>query len=98
MRQSTLLLLLLLWQVGIALSYAVWAVSHNFTVFFIARVIGGVSKGNISLSFAVISDITAPSKRAKGMVIDTVTLSNFLHIHLFMNFGDDLQINRKSFF
>jgi len=44
--------------------------SHNFTVFVIARIIGGVSKGNVSLSFAVISDITPPTKRTKAMVID----------------------------
>ena len=60
----------MLCQIGIALSYAVWAVSHNFTVFVVARVIGGISKGNVSLSFAIISDITPPNKRAKGMVSD----------------------------
>jgi len=46
----------------------VWVFSHNFTVFVVARIIGGVSKGNVSLSFAVVSDITPPNKRARGMV------------------------------
>jgi predicted MFS family arabinose efflux permease len=55
-------------QVGIAASYAVWAVSHNFTVFVIARILGGLSKGNVSLSYAVVSDVTPPDKRTKGMV------------------------------
>lgn len=63
-----MLLMLVMQQIGIALSYALWAVSHNFTVFVMARIIGGISKGNVSLSFAIISDITTPSKRAKGMV------------------------------
>jgi len=38
-------------------------------VFVIARIIGGFSKGNVSLSLAIISDITPPNKRTKGMVI-----------------------------
>ena len=57
-------------QIGIALSYGLWAVSRNFTVFVIARIIGGMSKGNVSLSFAVISDVTPPNRRAKAMVIE----------------------------
>jgi len=44
-----------------------------------ARIIGGISKGNVSLSFAVISDITTPSKRAKGMVSDCSALMTDLH-------------------
>lgn len=51
-----------------AASYALWAVSHNFTLFVIARIIGGLSKGNVSISTAVIADIFPPEKRGKGMV------------------------------
>ena len=55
-------------QVGVALSYAVWAVSHSFILFVVARVIGGVSKGNVSISAAVVTDVTTPEKRSRGMV------------------------------
>lgn len=55
-------------QIGVAASYALWAVSHNFTLFVIARIIGGLSKGNVSISTAVIADIFPPEKRGKGMV------------------------------
>ena len=51
-----------------ALSYSVWAVSHSFTLFVLARVIGGISKGNVSISTAVVTDVTPPEKRSKGMV------------------------------
>ena len=51
-----------------ALSYALWAVSHSFGLFVIARIIGGISKGNISLSTAVVADILPPQRRGKGMV------------------------------
>jgi predicted MFS family arabinose efflux permease len=55
-------------QVGVALSYAIWAVSHNFMLFVVARIISGLSKGNISVSVAVVADVTTPEKRSKGMV------------------------------
>ena len=55
-------------QIGVAGSYALWAVSGNFTIFVIARVIGGVSKGNISLSTAVVTDVLPTPRRGKGMV------------------------------
>lgn len=55
-------------QLGVALSYAVWAVSHSFVLFVVARIIGGLSKGNISISTAVVTDVTTPERRSKGMV------------------------------
>ena len=42
--------------------------SHSFGLFVIARIIGGVSKGNISLSTAIVADILPPQRRGKGMV------------------------------
>ena len=55
-------------QVGVALSYALWAVSGNFLLFVLARIIGGLSKGNVSLSTAIVTDVTTTEKRSKGMV------------------------------
>ena len=45
-----------------------WAVSHNFTLFVIARIIGGISKGNVSIATAVVADVLPQEKRGKGMV------------------------------
>ncbi|CAB4063634.1 Major facilitator superfamily domain-containing protein 10 [Lepeophtheirus salmonis] len=45
--------LLLVSTIGIALSYCVWICAGSFKLFILARVIGGLSKGNISLSTAV---------------------------------------------
>ena len=55
-------------QLGIAASYAVWAVSRSFAIFVVARIIGGISKGNVSLSTAIVADICPPEKRGRGMV------------------------------
>lgn len=53
---------------GIALSYLLWALSCNFAIFVLARFVGGISKGNINLSMAIISDVTSPKTRGKAMV------------------------------
>lgn len=66
---------LLISLVGVAGSYALWAVSHNFTLFVIARIIGGLSKGNISLSTAIVADILPPGNRGKGMALIGIAFS-----------------------
>lgn len=55
-------------QFGLALSYWLWSVSSTFLMFVIARVIGGVSKGNLNVSMAAMTDISSTEKRASGMV------------------------------
>ena len=60
--------LMIICLVGISLSYLLWALSSNFGLFIIARIIGGISKGNVSLSMAIISDVTSPATRGKAMV------------------------------
>lgn len=67
--------LMILTSVGIAASYAIWAVSHNFTIFVVARMVGGISKGNIGLSTAIVTDATPPEKRARGMAMIGVAFS-----------------------
>lgn len=59
--------LMLLCLTGITMSYLLWALSKNFGIFVLARFVGGISKGNISLSMAIISDVTSPEKRGKAM-------------------------------
>ena len=55
-------------QVGVVMSYVLWAMSYSFPIFIIARIVGGISKGNVSLSAAIVTDVTTPAHRSKGMV------------------------------
>ena len=66
---------LLLAMAGVTLSYAVWAVSRNFTLFVFARIVGGVSKGNVSLSTAIMTDVTSVKTRGKGMAVIGIAFS-----------------------
>nr|XP_002735838.1 PREDICTED: major facilitator superfamily domain-containing protein 10-like [Saccoglossus kowalevskii] len=67
--------LMLASMIGIAISYCIWAVSHNFTVFLIARIIGGLSKANVNLSTAIIADVSTVKTRGKGMALIGVAFS-----------------------
>ncbi|CAL7938304.1 unnamed protein product [Xylocopa violacea] len=60
---------------GIALSYLLWALSCNFAIFVLARFVGGISKGNINLSMAIISDVTSPKTRGKAMALVGIAFS-----------------------
>ncbi|KAJ1525797.1 hypothetical protein ONE63_009000 [Megalurothrips usitatus] len=61
--------------VGIASSYALWAVSHSFIVFVLARFIGGLSKGNVSLSMSIMADVSSNKKRGVGMALVGIAFS-----------------------
>ncbi|CAB0020054.1 unnamed protein product [Nesidiocoris tenuis] len=67
--------ILLISMIGIACSYALWAVSHSFALFIIARIIGGLSKGNVSLSMAAMTDVSSPATRASGMALVGIAFS-----------------------
>lgn len=54
-------------MVGIGLSHAVWCISDYFYLFVIARIIGGLSRANISLSTAIVTDLCSEKNRGKGM-------------------------------
>ncbi|XP_073094071.1 major facilitator superfamily domain-containing protein 10 isoform X3 [Manis javanica] len=62
-------------QVGLATSYAVWATSRSFAAFLASRVIGGISKGNVSLSTAIVADLGSPPARSRGMAVIGVAFS-----------------------
>lgn len=68
-------LLLMLCMVGVLVSYAVWACSWNFTIFVIARIIGGLCKGNVTISTAIITDVTTVKNRGKGMALVGIAYS-----------------------
>ena len=53
---------------GNILSTLVWLFARSFSLFLIARIIAGLSEGNVQLSIAIISDVTTPEKRSKNLV------------------------------
>lgn len=61
--------IILLCLVGLASSYFLWAVSTTFLLFVISRIIAGISKGNLSLSMAAMTDISSPEDRGSGMAL-----------------------------
>jgi MFS family permease len=52
---------------GTLLSYVLWVVSGSFTLLVVARLVGGLCSGNISVATAVIADITDSKSRSSGM-------------------------------
>ncbi|XP_069651104.1 major facilitator superfamily domain-containing protein 10 isoform X2 [Haliaeetus albicilla] len=59
---------ILMTVMGLITSYALWAASRTFGIFLLSRIVGGISKGNVSLSTAIIADLHSPKARSKGMV------------------------------
>ncbi|XP_027795869.2 major facilitator superfamily domain-containing protein 10 isoform X1 [Marmota flaviventris] len=66
---------MLLSLAGLVASYAVWAASRSFAAFLASRVIGGISKGNVSLSTAIVADLGSPAARSQGMAVIGVAFS-----------------------
>nr|KAF6280178.1 major facilitator superfamily domain containing 10 [Pipistrellus kuhlii] len=66
---------MLLSLAGLVTSYAVWASSESFAAFLASRVIGGISKGNVSLSTAIVADLGSPPARNRGMAVIGVAFS-----------------------
>lgn len=59
--------LLIVSQIGSVLGYLVLAVANSLPLLFIARLIDGITGGNISIAQAVMADLTTKQNRAKGM-------------------------------
>lgn len=51
--------------IGTAISFLLFAIAQNPLMLYVARILDGVSGGNISVAQAVISDLTTPKERAK---------------------------------
>ena len=58
---------LLITTTGLAASYILWFFSASFTSFCIARLLGGLSAGNIGVASAAMADMSPPEKRTKAM-------------------------------
>ena len=52
---------------GLFISYMIWIFSGSFTLLIIARALGGLMSGNLSIASAIVSDITDEKNRSKGM-------------------------------
>ncbi len=59
--------ILLISLAGTVVGYVLFAYQRSLAVLFLARIVDGISGGNISTAQAVIADITKPEERAKGM-------------------------------
>ncbi|XP_055616905.1 major facilitator superfamily domain-containing protein 10 [Toxorhynchites rutilus septentrionalis] len=66
---------LILCAIGIAASYGLWAYSYNFSLFILARVVGGLSKGNISICMAILTDVSNERNRGKAMALVGIAFS-----------------------
>ncbi|XP_065065469.1 major facilitator superfamily domain-containing protein 10-like [Rhopilema esculentum] len=61
--------ILIVTMLGTALSYFVWLKSNTFKLFLLSRIIGGLSKGTVTVATAMMSDITTKENRGKGMAV-----------------------------
>nr|CAG4644134.1 EOG090X09U7 [Lepidurus arcticus] len=66
---------LLLSLVGVAISYAMWYMSSSFAMFVAARIVGGISKANVSLATAIMADVTGIKDRGIAMALVGVAFS-----------------------
>lgn len=57
------------------MSYVLWCLSSNLIIFILARFLGGISKGNVSLSMAIIADVSSMQTRGKGMALVGIAFS-----------------------
>lgn len=58
---------LLVTVTGTLLSYALWFFAGTFSLLLLARVLGGVMSGNLSVATAAVADVTEEKDRAKGL-------------------------------
>lgn len=54
---------------GLALSYVAWFFAASFWVLVLARVLGGIMGGNLSVATAAVADCTTREKRSSGLAI-----------------------------
>jgi MFS family permease len=61
--------LLILSQIGTLIGFIILAAAHSLWMVFLARIIDGITAGNLSLAQAYIADVTVPEKRAQSFGI-----------------------------
>ena len=60
---------LLITIAGLAASYGVWFFAASFWVLILARILGGMMGGNLSVATAAVADTTSREKRSSGLAI-----------------------------
>jgi MFS family permease len=60
---------LLLTVAGIALSYLIWFFASAFWLLVLARILGGLMAGNLSVATAAVADITRREQRTQGLAL-----------------------------
>ena len=53
--------------VGTAIGFILMGMAHSLTLLFAARILAGITGGNIAIPQAYIADVTAPEKRSRAM-------------------------------
>ncbi|KAI8848745.1 major facilitator superfamily domain-containing protein [Chytridium lagenaria] len=66
---------LLFSMIGNAISMLLWIFSKSFFVFVLSRIVGGLTEGNVQMSIAMISDITTPETRSRGLALVGIAFS-----------------------
>lgn len=61
--------------VGSLISYILWFFANNFTIFFLSRVVGGLTKASTSISIAIAADICDSNKKVKGIALIGIAFS-----------------------
>ena len=60
---------LLITVTGLAISYGAWFFAASFWILVLARVLGGIMGGNLSVATAAVADSTSREKRTSGLAI-----------------------------
>ena len=58
--------ILILSQIGTCLGFVILALSQNLWMVYLARILDGITAGNLTVAQAAISDVTKPQERAKA--------------------------------
>lgn len=66
---------LLICLAGIATSHLLWHQASTFAIFIVSRIIGGIFRANVSLSYAIVADACDTNQRPKGMAMIGVAFS-----------------------
>jgi MFS family permease len=54
---------------GTALGYVLWALSGDFVVLVLSRLLNGLMAGNIAIASAVVADVSEPERRTRNMAV-----------------------------
>uniref|UniRef100_A0A0K0E4U1 MFS domain-containing protein n=1 Tax=Strongyloides stercoralis TaxID=6248 RepID=A0A0K0E4U1_STRER len=61
--------------IGSLISYFFWFFADTFTIFFISRIIGGLTKASTSIGIAIAADICDSKKKVKGIALIGISFS-----------------------